>query len=787
MKYFYLILFILISSFQLKAQYLIKGKVLDQDDNKPINNIQLFIGGKKITEVDKKGNFEFKSDSEQVSVIFKYIKNSIAGSDSILVPGFILVLKDNQKNLFHNKYNLVYLVQENWCQIPVLNEVTVTGYNNNRPISEIPASIATVSNSDLKRFSNTSILPAINTIPGVRMEERSPGSFRLAIRGSSLRSPFGVRNVKIYWNGIPLTDAGGNTYLNLLDLNSIGSIEVIKGPGGSIYGAGTGGVVLLKSQIGVLNKSDIQINNIVGSYGLFGSSASINLGSKKTVSNVTYSHQQADGYRKNSQMRRDIIQVQNKIFASEKQTISVNALYSDLFYQTPGGLTKIQSDTNPQLARLASGPFKSAEAIKAAIYQKIFYAGVSHEYDFNQHWTNKTSLYLNLVNFENPTFTNYEKRDEKGFGGRAVTSYTFSHNDVKGKISVGGEFQKGNTSLKNYGNKAGVADTLQYDDKINVIQYNAFAQAEIDLPHDFYFTIAGSFNKMNYDFNRYYPFNTGNQNRNFNLVFLPRVALLKKINNISLFASVSEGFSPPTIQEIRPSGTSFNSTLNPEKGVNYEIGTRGNLFNNKLIFDATVYNFQLKETIVRENNLRGEYFINAGRTSQQGVEVKLVYLPINNSANFISQLKIGISETYNNYVFKDYSTTAVNAKTKTKIDTINYSGNWITGVAPNIFVSTLDLITKPGFYLNLTLNCTDRIPLNDANTFFSNNYQLLDGKIRYRKEIKKFRIEIFGGINNLLNQSYSLGNDTNAINNRFYNPAPLQNYYGGINFGYKFN
>ena len=86
------------------------------------------------------------------------------------------------------------------------------------------------------------------------MEERSPGSFRLAIRGSSLRSPFGVRNVKVYWNGIPFTDAGGNTYLNLFDFNSIANIEVIKGPGGSMYGAGTGGVVLLESPRGSARK-----------------------------------------------------------------------------------------------------------------------------------------------------------------------------------------------------------------------------------------------------------------------------------------------------------------------------------------------------------------------------------------------------------------------------------------------------------------------------------------------------------------------------------------------------
>ena len=72
------------------------------------------------------------------------------------------------------------------------------------------------------------------------MEERSPASYRMNIRGSTLRSPFGVRNVKVYLDDIPFTDAGGNTYLNQLSYYNFNSIEVLKGPGGSLYGAGTG-------------------------------------------------------------------------------------------------------------------------------------------------------------------------------------------------------------------------------------------------------------------------------------------------------------------------------------------------------------------------------------------------------------------------------------------------------------------------------------------------------------------------------------------------------------------
>ncbi|HET9485816.1 MAG TPA: Plug domain-containing protein, partial [Chryseosolibacter sp.] len=148
----------------------------------------------------------------------------------------------------------------------LLQEIVIEAYENNRRLDEVPASIGFLNGADLQRYNNTSILPAVNIVPGVRMEERSPGSYRFSIRGSSLRSPFGVRNVKAYWNGLPFTDGGGNTYLNLLDFSSIGTLEVIKGPGGSLYGAGTGGVLLIKSP--EVRGDQIQASTVFGSYGL---------------------------------------------------------------------------------------------------------------------------------------------------------------------------------------------------------------------------------------------------------------------------------------------------------------------------------------------------------------------------------------------------------------------------------------------------------------------------------------------------------------------------------------
>ncbi|MFZ4101791.1 MAG: TonB-dependent receptor plug domain-containing protein, partial [Sphingobacterium thalpophilum] len=137
---------------------------------------------------------------------------------------------------------LTLLVSTGYAQgkvdsVQKVKEIVIRAYLSEQPILKIPSSVSLISNKQLRDQPGITMLPALNAVPGIRMEERSPGSYRLSIRGSALRSPFGVRNVKIYLDELPLTDAGGNTYLNLIDVNSINNIEVIKGPDGSLFGA----------------------------------------------------------------------------------------------------------------------------------------------------------------------------------------------------------------------------------------------------------------------------------------------------------------------------------------------------------------------------------------------------------------------------------------------------------------------------------------------------------------------------------------------------------------------
>lgn len=658
-----------------------------------------------------------------------------------------------------------------------LNEVVVRGFETERKLSETAASVSVLTIKDIQRFENTTLVPVFNTLPGVRMEERSPGSYRLAIRGSSLRSPFGVRNVKVYWNDIPLTDGNGNTFLNAIDMNTISNIEVIKGPAGSVYGAGTGGVILLggSKAEGKKESTNYLTSGVAyGSYGLQNHNLAWNVASEKVNSVLSYAHAQSDGYRQNSAMVRDVLSWRSSYFVSDKKTLNISTLYSDIHYQTPGGLTQSQFEKDPSQARLATATLPSSIQQKAGIYQNLFNIGISQEYHLNSHWTNVTSIYGTVSELRNPFITNYEIRNEQTFGGRSRMNYSFDVGSLKNRLTLGGELQKSTWVIRNFGNKAGVIDTLQTNDNVAAWNYFLFGQLETDLPQNFILTIGGSYNRFKYDFTRLSDAPKIKPiSELLPAAFLPRIALLKKIQDkISVFASVSSGFSPPTVTEyISGYQTStFVPSLAPERGINYEVGTRGNLLKKRINFDVTAYSFRLKNTIVRRTDNAGrEIFTNAGSTLQNGLELSLNSFIIKHvDKEFIQELRLFTSYTFNDYSFKNY------LQLKTDL-----SGNALTGVPRQVWVSGLDLQTKIGVYLNSTFNFTDRMPLNDANTIYANSYKLLNARIGFRKNFKRIGLNIYTAGDNLLNEVYSLGNDINAVGNRFFNSAMPRNWQFG--------
>jgi iron complex outermembrane receptor protein len=655
----------------------------------------------------------------------------------------------------------------------------VKAYEQNRKLMQVPASIAVINKTQLSHFNNTNILPALNNNPGIRMEERSPGSYRLNIRGSSLRSPFGVRNVKTYYNDIPYTDPGGNTYLNQLSFYNIQSAEVIKGPGSSLYGAGTGGVLLLKT-IQADWQPGLSFDFSAGHWGLNNLNTNLRLGTDAVQNTLNYSQLSSDGYRDNSKLDRKVFSWDLNAKLSDKGRITTHFLWGDLFYQTPGALTLSEYTANPRAARPSAGPIPGSVENKAAIYQKLFLVGITFNQKFSEHWQNTTSFYGASTRLLNPTTRNYGRTNEPHTGGRSFFQFSKKYNEqTKLNIVTGVEFQQGISSVRIYSNKNGKPDTLQTDDEINNRVFLAFAQATLELPRSWFITAGLSVNSQNLTITRLSVSPVIEQKRKYDNELAPRLAVLKQLAKpLSVYASVARGFSPPTTAELLPSSGMIAINLNAEYGINYEAGVRAKFNSGRIYLDVNGFHFGLENTIVQRKDASGaDYFVNAGSTKQIGIESYLSWQIISNANQSFTNCKIWISHTWNDFSYKDF-----------KQVTTDYSGKKLPSVPKNVVAAGFDIDTKRGLYLNVNYYYADPIPLNDANTEYASSYNLLGARTGWKKHLHaKVLMELFIAADNILDVKYSLGNDINAFGGRYYNAASTFNFAGGIalHFGFK--
>ncbi|ASU36449.1 TonB-dependent receptor [Mucilaginibacter xinganensis] len=664
--------------------------------------------------------------------------------------------------------------------IKQLEPVIVRGYLSDQPLLSVPASVSTISKAQLSVQPDNSFVSALNSVPGVRAEERSPGSYRLSIRGSLLRSPFGIRDVKVYYDEIPLTDAGGNTYLNAIDINAINHIEILKGPDGSLFGANSGGVVLLSPVNRRSDSNFVSLGLNGGSYGLVHENAALQNQSGNYRLNLNQGYESYGGYRQHSYMQRHFIQAVNRWTYAGKDELRALAFYSDLNYQTPGGLTLAQYQTNPQSARLPTKFTPGAIDQKIGIGTKTLLGGVVNELHLSNRLRNVLSVFGTYVDFSNPFITNYEQRYEGTYGLRTYFEFSSEkHINYGWKLNLGVEWQQTNADINNYGNRKGIRDTAQTLDKINTNQHFFFTRYAFDFYKRWHAEAALSLNFYDYNFRNVYPYVEGGfTNRHFTPQLMPRIAISYDVtDNFIWRASVSRGYSTPTTAEIRPTNNIINTNLQAQSGWNYETGFRLRNADQSMFLDASVFYYILQNAIVRRLTAgETEYYINAGGTHQPGIELYFSdWIIRQDGSGFIRGLQFNESLTLNKFTFSGNYHDA----------TANYSGNKLTGVPGQVIVSSLQIKFPQRLYLFAEHNYTGRIPLTDANTVFASHYNLLQARAGWQFIVNtKTKFDLYAGAGNLLNEKYSLGNDLNAVGNRYYNPAPLRNYFIGFNAGF---
>jgi iron complex outermembrane receptor protein len=684
-----------------------------------------------------------------------------------------------------------------------LPEATVTGYGQRLPLRRTAAAVGVLDARAIQQFNPAALTQAVNTLPGVRLEERATASYRLSIRGSTLRSPFGVRNVKVYYNGIPFTEAGGSTPLNLLDPALIGRLEVLKGPAGSVYGAGTGGVARFGTPEVAPGTSRVAAEATVGSYGLRRTGLSAETSGAASSVRAQYAHQELAGYRQQSALQRDVFALDVRSIASPKTTLAAHLLYTDISYQLPGGLTRAQFDADPRQARPGTATAPGQVAQGAFYASRTGLLGLTHTYRFLDRLELETTLYGSGTAIRTASLTDYERNTGLGLGGRTALRYRTALAGRTLRLQAGGEAQAGFANGRSYQNQAGTPGPLRYDDEVTTTTGFVFAQADYELPARLLLTAGASYNHLRYGIARVssalpapapprYQFG-----RDFRPVVSPRVALMKEFGrSFSAYASVSTGFAPPTTDEIRTSNGELNRDLQAERGTSYEVGARGSFFASRLRYELTGFDLELRQTMVSSTTDQGVVvFRNTGSTRQRGLEAALSGwlwqqqrggrevagtgpagpADAERSNAAVGGLRAWASYAYNDFRFGRYPSGGTDLR-----------GNRLTGTTPHTLSAGLEFTERLGFYLSPNLSHQASVVLTDASTETAPGYWVFGARGGWRRTLAgHLETNLYAGLDNATDRRYSLGNDLNAFGGRYFQPAPGRAWYAGAQLGWR--
>jgi iron complex outermembrane receptor protein len=649
-------------------------------------------------------------------------------------------------------------------------------------VQNTAAAVSVISIADSNNSDGIILTPVLNRIPGVTMQQGALNTNRITIRGIGSRAQFGTTKIKAYFDGIPLTTGDGETTLDDLDLASIEKIEIIKGPNSTSFGSGLGGVIQLFSKETPVKESFGKSTLTSGSFGLLQQRLSAGYSDAKTNLFSSYTDLETEGFRANSSYKRKTVNLHGRQKLSSKGNLSFLGTFTRLKAFIPSSINETDLKNNPEKA---ASTWAAAEGFES--YDK-FLLGLGYEHRFSKKWSVQTNLFSNFKDAYEPRPFDILEDNTRSLGFRSNVNYKDTMYALPFELSMGTEVLTEKYEYTLYRNlyqsqpgQGSIQGNPFSAFKQNRNYSNFFIQIEFWLSQKLHVETGLALNTTSYTLANVFAGTQANKEPyTFGSVWSPRLGLSYKLDNgKNLYASVSKGFSVPTVAEsLTPEGQ-INTNLKPEMGWNFELGFKGNWLKNKMYTEVALYSTQISNLLVARRTANDQFIgINAGSSSHSGMEFLLNCKFLDNTQ---FQLASYFSGAMNVFRFKEFIE-----------DTADYSGNQLTGVPESQFNFGLDLTAKNGFSLKTSFRTMGRIPLNDANTKYSERYALLDIKSSYVFALAKvLQIELHAGINNALDRKYAANILPNAVGfgsaaPRYFYPGNPVNYYVGFSVTYYF-
>ena len=664
-------------------------------------------------------------------------------------------------------------------------------------VSELdtPAAVSVVNGEDLRHAApRVNLSENLGSVPGLQIQNRQnyAQDLQLSMRGFGSRSTYGVRGIRMYVDGIPATMPDGQGYTSNFDLNSVDSVEVLRGPFSALYGNASGGVINVKTETGA-QPPKIEAGTYYGSYGSvrYGLKATGATGDGTQAGDVDYSVSTTrfttHGYRDHSGARKNLANAKLGVRLDDASKLSLIFNSVDIKANDPGGLDRDEWRDNPRQSPRGDqyNTRKNTKQTQAGLrYERALtanddlsvmaYAGeretvqyqsiprapqlnathpggvidlTRHYQGIDSRWTHRGDL--GAVPFSFTTGLNYENLIEKRKG--------FENFSMVNGAPVYGE--KGN---------------LRRDERNLMWNVDPYLQTTWQLTDKLSLDAGVRYSNIWFDSNDHYVnARNGDDSGEANYhKWLPAGSLKYAVTEAwNVYVSAGRGFETPTINELsyRAGGINgLNLDLKPSTSDTVEIGSKTRIGNG--LVTAALFQTDTDNEIVTDTSSGGRTtYKNAGKTRRQGVELGV-------DQQFGDAWKLKAAWTYLNAT---YRTDVCNGD-------VNCNGNRMPGIARNMVYASMGYEPETGWYAGGDVRYMSSIMAADENTAKAPSYTTVGLNTGYKVKQGNWMLDVFGRVDNLFDRDYVGSVIVNEGNGRYYEPAPGRNYGVGAAVTYSF-
>lgn len=708
----------------------------------------------------------------------------------------------------------------------VLSPVVVTATRVAQDSFDLPMSIDRVEKKDIQDAQlRMTLSESLSRIPGITAQNRNQMAQdpQISTRGFGARSSFGVRGIRLFVDGIPLSMPDGIGNPGNIDLNSVGGVEVLRGPFSAMYGNSSGGVIQLFSEPAPA-QPEVEADVLFGSFGA--QRESIKAAGKQGGVDylLNYSDYSADGFRANSanDKKQATVKLDTSINESTKLTTLIN--WIDQNAQDPGGLVGTgNSNTDPNAFSNPRGVFQNFVNAQTRVSRNNTQVGfkLAHSFDANNSANlivytgqrdNKQFLYsatpINDINgtalcsnnaanttcgrasiiarqFYGTEINGTHKNDIKGMPFSVTAGVTYGH--MKDKrldiLALGGVEQ------------SYTIDTINRDETQTARNFDQYLQAAISPNQriDIHAGLRRSTVKLGFIDNitgADLPVGSSSTDSKFrdasgNLDYgktTPIIGAVYKITPVvNVYANFGKAFETPTLIETAFSATNGsgpNLSLRPSTSDNFEIGTKW-LIGDHARLNAAAFDITTQSEIIASQNAFGRtVFSNAnGETKRRGLELSYAHELTRNLSVYAAYTMLDAS-------FKDSFVTSTSTNTTATVN----AGNKIPGTyKTQVYTELAWRSTEAGFASAIEAMHNSKVFVNDLNSESAPSYTIVNLRASLQQRIGSWRITEYARIENILDKAYIGSVRINDYaGNRYYEPAPGRNYIVGIKANYAF-